>query len=214
MRIDLWTDLVCPWCYVGRHRLDRALASTGLAGEATIVVRAFELAPAAARTPEPVAEVLARTYRLGPAEVGEMQARVRRVAEAEGLPFVDDRPTANTFDAHRITALATAHGVGPAVFDALQRGLFTGTADPFDPAVLRAVAVAAGVPGAEVDAVLAGDGYAEAVRADEALAGQLGIRGVPFTVLDMAVGISGAQETRVFEDALRSAAGGGEQAPA
>ncbi len=205
LRVDLWSDLVCPWCYIGKRRLDRALEASGMDGEAEVVLRAFELDPGTPRTAAPVVEVLTRKFHASAEQVAAMESRIAGLAAAEGLPFVADRPYANTFDAHRISQLAADHGAGTTVFDALQRGLFAGTADPFDPATLRREAAAVGVPADQVDAVLQGDAYADAVRTDEALARDLGITGVPFTVFDMSVAVSGAQATDVFVRAIETA---------
>lgn len=205
LRIDLWTDLVCPWCYLGKRRLDRAIESAGREGQVELVIRSFELDPGNASTPTPVRDMLARKYRVPPAEVERMEARVAGLAAEEGLPYTLERSQANTFDVHRVAHLAADAGVGASVFDALQQVYFSGSGDPFDHATIRSVAVAAGVPGDEVDAVLAGDAYGRDVRRDEELARRIGITGVPFAALDMSIGISGAQSADVFREAIGTA---------
>jgi len=204
LRIDVWSDVVCPWCAIGRVRLAKALAADGVS--AMVVHRAFELDPTASGT-RPTHEVLHERYGDG-ADVEGITRRVRELARADGLDLRTDQAlSANTFDAHRLLAWAqaTAPEREAALMDALVRAHFTDLKDVADPEVLAAAATAAGLDAAAARRVLASDEFARAVRQDEAMARELGIHGVPFFVLDGRVGVSGAQPVEVFRKALRTA---------
>lgn len=210
LRLDVWADVVCPWCYVGAARLAAAIEAEGLADRVELVPRAFELDPDAATTPRLVLEHLAHKFGgllAGSSamldQVRAMEAQVRDLAVAEGLPYELDRATANTHDAHRLTALARRHGQGAAYFDALQRAYFAGASDdPFGRASLLAVADEVGLPAAAARAVLDSDQYGDDVRRDQAEAAALGVRGVPFVVVAGRYGVSGAREVAVYRQAL------------
>lgn len=205
MRIDVWADVVCPWCYLGLVRLERALAETGR--EAEVVQRAFQLDPSAVRgSGQTVAEMLGERYGGGVEAGREMVARVVSLAAAEGLAFVHDRaPVTNTADAHRVLQLALAEAGVPAQRE-LARSLFAAyferAEDPADPAVLVPAAEAAGLAGERVRAVLASSEYAAEVAADQQQAAAYGATGVPFFVVDGRYAVSGAQPTATFVDLL------------
>jgi predicted DsbA family dithiol-disulfide isomerase len=210
MRIEVWSDVVCPWCYIGKRRLERALAGLPFADEVEVVYRSFELDPAAPRDAvEPVADVLARKYGGGPERIGAMMAQVTEVAATEGLEYHLDRTLrGNTVDAHRLLHLALAEG-GPRLQGALKEALlaayFTRTENVADADVLRKVSVDAGLDPARVDDVLASDAFLAEVRADVAQAQAFGAGGVPFFVVDRTYGVSGAQPAEVLADAIRRA---------
>lgn len=212
LRIDVWADVVCPWCYVGAARLARAIEAEGLGDEVEVVPRAFELDPDAPSEPQPILEHLA--HKVGGLladssamldQVRAMELGVRDLAVAEGLPFEPDRATANTHDAHRVTALAVRHGLGSAFFDALQRAYFSGRPDTLGRVGLLAVADEVGLPAAEVEAVLDSTEHADDVRRDQAEAASLGVRGVPFVVVAGRYGVSGAREVDLYRQALAAA---------
>lgn len=203
VRIDVWADIVCPWCYVGEARLERAVATLSGEAEFTIHPRAFELDPGHTH-PEKVLDMLARKYGGSPDQVGAMEARVAGLARAEGLPYTSDRVTVNTFDAHRLIAAAADAGVGLEVLRALQRGHFSGDLDLSDAEAVAATVASAGLDEARAREVLASDAYAEQVRADQQLARQLGATGVPFTVVDQRYAIPGAAELAQYQHVLRT----------
>ncbi len=196
--IDIWSDLICPWCYLGKARLDRAIELSGRADDITLVLHAFELDQNAPSQTQSVSELLAAKYGRSPAEVSVMEERISSLVAAEGLPWSSERLSGNTFDIHRVAALASENGIGMAVFDAIQRGYFAGELNPFDNEELVSTAVKAGLNRESVEETLASENYAQAVRADEQLAGQIGISGVPFIALNMKFGIPGAVETQDF----------------
>jgi predicted DsbA family dithiol-disulfide isomerase len=210
MRIEIWSDVVCPWCYVGKRRLERALSTFGHADEVEVVYRSFELDPSAPRHGhEPTTAVLARKYGRSEAEMRQMQEQLIGVAAEEGLEFrLFDNVHTNTVDAHRLLHLALEVG-GPALQRELKEALlaayFTRAEDVGDHGVLRSAAIAAGLDPTRVDEVLAGDEYAEAVAADIARARAYGATGVPFYVVDERYGVSGAQPSEIFTQVLERA---------
>jgi predicted DsbA family dithiol-disulfide isomerase len=210
MRIEVWSDVVCPWCYIGKRRLERALEEFEHADAVEVVYRSFELDPAAPRrATEPVVEVLARKYGGGVENARAMMVRVTEVAAAEGLEYhLDQTLRGNTVDAHRLLHLALdEHGPRSqaTLKEALLAAYFTRVEDVADAEVLRKVAVEAGLDPARVDQVLAGDEYAEAVRDDVAQARALGATGVPFFVVDRRYGVAGAQPVEVLGEVLAKA---------
>ena len=205
MKIEVWSDVVCPWCWIGKRRLERAIERFDHPDDAEIVLRSFELDP---RAPErdggKTTEHLAKKYGLGPAQLAAMLDRVRGLGRAEGLDLrLSDTRTANTFDAHRLLQLAKAKGLQRALADRLYRAHFTDCASLNDHAALARLAAEGGLDEAEATDVLASDRFADDVRADEAQARALGIGGVPHYVVDGAVGVSGAQPIEVLLDVLQ-----------
>ena len=203
--IDLWSDLICPWCYLGKARLDRAIELSGRADDITLVLHAFELDQNAPGQTQNVADLLAAKYGRSPGEVAVMEERISSLVAAEELPWSSERLSGNTLDIHRVAALASDNGMGMAVFDAIQRGYFAGELNPFDNEELVAAAVKAGLKREAVEATLDSQEFSEAVRADDQLAGQIGISGVPFVALNMKFGIPGAVETQDFAAAIAEA---------
>lgn len=210
MRIEVWSDVVCPWCYVGKRRLERALETFEHADAVEVVYRSFELDPAAPRrATEPVVDVLARKYGGGPENARAMISRMSSVAAEEGLELHLDRTLrGNTVDAHRLLHLALdEHGprVQATLKEALLAAYFTQVEDVADPQVLRKVATEAGLDPERVDVVLAGQEYEVAVREDVAQAQAFGATGVPFFVVDRRYGVAGAQPVEVLLEVLARA---------
>jgi len=209
MRIDVWSDVVCPWCYVGKRRLDAALAGFAARDAVSVSWRAFELDPSAPRVRDPsvsYAQRLARKYGKSLAEAEAMVQRMTAVGAADGLDFHFERArSGNTFDAHRVLQMAAGRGRQDAVGERFFRGYFSEGEAIGEPDALARLAADAGLDGAEVRAMLAGDGWKDAVRADEAEAADLGIHGVPFFVIAGKHAISGAQAAPVLLEALERA---------
>lgn len=209
MRIDIWSDVVCPWCYIGKRRLESALADFGR--ETEVVWHAFQLDPAAPTEPtQTVVEHLAAKYGGGSLDKGrQMVAHVEELAAGEGLRFDHAAaPHANTLDAHRLLHLALLEG-GPEVQsrlkDRLLAAYFTDARNPADRDLLAGLAADAGLRAERVAEVLGSEEYADAVAADIAQARALGATGVPFFVIDEKYGVSGAQSTEVFAQVLERA---------
>ncbi|MEY2425875.1 MAG: hypothetical protein QOI61_1447 [Actinomycetota bacterium] len=207
MRVEIWSDIVCPWCFVGKRQFEKALAEFEHADDVEVVWRAYELDPRAPEVREGTyAERIARKYGL---EVGAARAAISRIITAgadAGIEFKFEtiRP-GNTFDAHRLVHLGAARGLQGAVKERfLEATFFEGEAIGTRDALQR-LAVQAGLDADEVAEVLGGDAYAEEVRVDERVAHSLGVTGVPFFLVDDAYGIPGAQEPSVFLNILRRA---------
>ncbi len=207
LRIDVWSDIACPWCYVGKRRLEAALADFDRPVQ--VVWRAFELDTTAPRVRDPAlsyAARLAAKYGVPVPAAAEMIARMTATAAADGLDFRFDiiRP-GNTFDAHRLLHLAGEQGCQDALKERLLRAYLSEGVAIGEPAALRPLAVEVGLEPNAVDALLAGDRCAEEVRADEAEAAALGIRGVPFFRIGARHAASGAQPAEVLQKALEAA---------
>lgn len=210
LRIDVWSDIACPWCYIGKRHLEQALAGFPHKDEVEIVWRAFELDPSAPRvrdtTSEPYADRLAAKYGMSRAQAEAKLDQMTAVAAADGLDFRFDRVTpGNTFDAHRLLHLAHERGVQDAMKERLLLAYMTEGQAIGDPAVLAVLGREAGLDETETRELLAGDRYAAEVRTDERLARELGISGVPFFVLSGRLGVSGAQPAAVLRSALDQA---------
>lgn len=213
MIIEIWSDVVCPWCAVGKARLEHALSTWEHAGEVEVTWRSFELDPTRQGTVEgDYVAMLARKYRTSREQAQAMIDRMTEAGAAEGVTFRFDiaRP-GNTFDAHRLLHLAAERGVQHEVKDRFLTGYHSEGVAIADHGALTELATDAGLDGDEVRAVLAGDDYAEAVRADEAQAHEYGISGVPFFVLDRRAALAGAQPAEHLLAALQQvrAEGGG-----
>ncbi|MEV4195392.1 DsbA family oxidoreductase [Streptomyces toxytricini] len=215
MRVEIWSDVACPWCYVGKARFAEGLAAFAHRDRVEVVFRSFELDPNSAKgSSTPVVEMLARKYGRTLEEARGMEEHVAAAARAEGLEYrTEGRDHGNTFDIHRLLHLAAERGLQEELLDGAFRANFAEDRSVFDPEVLAAVAVEAGLDEAEVRAVLAdGTAYAAQVRADEREAAELGANAVPFFVLDRRYGISGGQPAEVFTRALEQAWEGREAA--
>ena len=198
MRIEIWSDVVCPWCYIGKRRFEQALAEFPARDEVEVVYRSFELDPRAPEDgSESVMEALGRKFGGGPAAGRQMIDRVADVAAEAGLRFDYAQAThTRTLDAHRLLHLALDEG-GPALQSRLKEALleayFAQARSMGDHAVLRQVAGSAGLDPVRVAEVLSSDEFSGEVQGDVQLARDYGITGVPFFVVERKYGVSGAQ---------------------
>ncbi|MEW6477478.1 MAG: DsbA family oxidoreductase [Actinomycetota bacterium] len=207
MRVEIWSDIVCPWCYVGKRNFETALAGFEHRSDVTVTWRSFELDPSApAARDGDYATHLAKKYGLGRPQAQNMIDTMTKTGASVGLvlDFDKARP-GNTFDAHRLLHLAKDRGLQDTLKERLQRATFTDGEPIGDREALHRLAVEVGLPAADVAAVLDSDAYAAAVRADEQLAMDLGISAVPFFVIDRTFGIPGAQPPDVILRALQRA---------
>ncbi|NJP49415.1 DsbA family oxidoreductase [Streptomyces sp. SBST2-5] len=206
MRVEIWSDIACPWCYVGKARFEKALRDFPHRDEVEVVHRSFELDPGRAKGDiEPVITMLTRKYGMSreQAEAGEDSLGAQ--AAAEGLPYrTRGRDHGSTFDMHRLLHFAREQGRQGELLDRLYRANFAEERSVFgDDERLVELAAEAGLESGAARAVLADpDAYAAAVREDEREAARLGARGVPFFVIDRTYGVSGAQPVEVFTRAL------------
>lgn len=207
--VEIWSDVVCPWCAVGKARFEQALDAFEHAEVVEVRWRSFELDPnRPATTDTDYVTMLARKYRTGRDQAEAMIDRMTQAGAAEGIEFRFDlaRP-GNTFDAHRVLHLAADRGRQHEVKERFLTGYHSEGVPIADHGALADLATDAGLDGDEVNEVLASDAYAEAVRADEAQAYEYGISGVPFFVLDRRAGVSGAQPSQHLLTALRQVHG-------
>ncbi|HVH42179.1 MAG TPA: DsbA family oxidoreductase [Labilithrix sp.] len=207
LRIDIWSDIACPWCYVGKRRLEAALEDFPHRDAVEVHWRAFELDPTAPRElPLPYAERLAKKYRVSVEEAEGMIDRMTTLAAVDGLDFRFDRlRPGNMFDAHRVLHLAHVRGKQDAVKERFLRAYMTDGQLMAEPETLIRLAGEAGLDPEEVRATLASDAYADAVRKDEDEAAELGIRGVPFFVIGRKYAVSGAQPAELLLGAITKA---------
>jgi predicted DsbA family dithiol-disulfide isomerase len=200
MNVEIWSDVVCPWCYIGKRRLEGALASFAHRDDVDVVWRSFQLDPSAAPTTDgdPIDRIAAK-YGLSRADAEAAQARVTANAAAVGLDFhLDKARTGNTFDAHRLLHHAHERGKQDALKERLMAAYFVEGEAIGEPDVLVGLATDVGLDAREARDVLDSGAYSAEVRHDEAEARQIGITGVPFFVIDRAYGISGAQPSELI----------------
>ena len=207
MKVEIWSDIACPWCYIGKRRFERALSHFSNRGEVEIVWRSFELDPNAERAQAiSVNEMLAKKYRMSVERAAAMNANLTAEGTKEGIDFRLDRVRlTNTFDAHRLTHLAATAGKREAMVDRLFRAYFTEGRSIGDVDELVELAEDVGLDPQSARRTLESNDFADAVRADEDRARTFGITGVPFFAINEQYGISGAQQPEVILDALGQA---------
>jgi predicted DsbA family dithiol-disulfide isomerase len=205
MNVEIWADIACPWCYIGKRHFEHALAEFEHADEVNVTWRSYELDPSApAEVPGQSVEIIARKYGMSPEQAQAAEQRVTQTAASAGLDYHLDRSRmGSTFDAHRLVHLAKAHGLQEAMEERMFRARFVDGELVSDPETLVAAAVEVGLAEAEVRATLASDRFADAVRADEETASELGVTGVPMFVVDRKFGASGAQPSEQLLGLLR-----------
>lgn len=209
MKVEIWSDVVCPWCFVGKRQFEKALAQFDHADELEIVWRSYELDPRAPEVREGTyTERIARKYGMDLGQARATMSRIVSVGAEAGIDFKFDlMQPGNTFNAHRLLHFAATKGLQDEVKERLLNATFfechpTGTRD-----VLLEIAIEAGLDADEAAEVLDGEAYADAVRADQRVAQALGVTGVPFFLIDETYGIPGAQEPEVYLNILNRAWG-------
>ena len=207
MKVEIWSDVVCPWCYVGKRHFEEALAGFPHRDDVSVEWRSFELDPSSPPVVDAsMSQILQRKYGMSAEQADETNARMTALAAGVGLEYHLDRVQAgNTFDAHRLIHLAASHGRGDAMKERLLAAYFTEARAIGDRDTLLALGVEVGLDSSEVERVLDSDDFAIEVRNDEARAVALGANGVPFFVIDEAIGVSGAQPVEVLAGALEQA---------
>ncbi|MGU7782402.1 DsbA family oxidoreductase [Burkholderia sp. PU8-34] len=204
LTVEIWSDLICPWCWIGKRRFDEALAAFAHADRVDVVLRAYRLMPG--QPVEPVEAMLGSKYRLAPAQVDQMLRQVTDAAASVGLHY--DLPgtlVGDTLDGHRLVKFAETTGRAHALTERLYRAYFSEHGSLFDHGALADFAVDAGLERAAAEAVLRSDAYRDDVEADIERAAQIGGRGVPLFVFGSRYAVSGAQPADVFAQALEQA---------
>jgi len=219
MQIEVWADVVCPWCYIGKRRLQGALAERGISDEVEIVHRAFQLDPTASTVSEPTVDHLAAKYAVTREQALDMMSDVTEVAAAEGLDYrLDLTMTGNTRDAHRLVLWAqdldssedsasspSSSPLAQRLLDAMYSAYFEQGRGVFSTDDLVDLAAEVGLDSDAAREMLAGTAYLDQVVQDQVLARTFGANGVPFFVIDRAYGVSGAQPIEVFLNAIDQA---------
>jgi predicted DsbA family dithiol-disulfide isomerase len=207
MHVEIWSDVVCPWCYLGKRHFEQALELFPHRGAVEVVYRSFELDPSApAGVTTPTVEMLASKYGMSLEQAHDAQRQMEKRAAACGLTFrMDGLHSGNTRDAHRLLHLAKARGSQAELAERLHRAYFTEQASIFDHSSLADLAASAGLDRTEALGVLASDECGKDVDADEQMARSLGVSGVPFFVIDRRYGISGAQPAETIAEVLDQA---------
>lgn len=207
MQVEVWSDVVCPWCYLGKRHLDQALASLPFGDEVQVTFRSFELDPGAASgtTTETVAH-LASKYGMSREQAEDVQRQMEQRATQDDLTFrMGALRSGNTRAAHRLLHLAKERGVQAELVEALHRAYFTEQRDIFDPESLAGIGGESGLDRGEAAAVLDDGSYDDAVETDEEIARSLGVHGVPFFVIDRRFAVEGAQPAAVLAEVLQRA---------
>lgn len=205
MQVEIWSDIICPWCYIGKRRFEQALAQFPHHEKVNVIWRSFELEPNAPQQYSgTLDDMLARKYRVSLPQAQAMNARVTGVAREVGLDYrlADARP-GNTFDEHRLLHVAASQRLGDRAIERVMHAYFCEGLAVGDRAALARLASEFGIAEGEALAMLQSDAYSEAVRADEARAAAFGITGVPYFLFNEKSGISGAQPVEVFAGALK-----------
>jgi predicted DsbA family dithiol-disulfide isomerase len=204
VQIEVFSDVVCPWCYIGKRRLEEALSGFQHADEVTVTYRSFQLDPSSPETSEVTLEqMLATKYGRTLEQAREMNGRVSDLAATVGLDYrLDKAHPANTFRAHRLLHFAATKGLGNELTERLMRGYFSEGVRIGERGELLRLAVDAGLDRVEAAAVLDGNDFEAEVNEDIALARDFGATGVPFFVFDRKYAISGAQETALIVEVL------------
>jgi predicted DsbA family dithiol-disulfide isomerase len=207
MQVEIWSDIVCPWCYLGKHRFEHALSSFGGRADVDVVYRSFELDPSAPRgQTSPTVDMLAAKYGMSREQAVAAQRQMEERAAADGLTFrMDGLRSGNTRDAHRLVQLARGTGRQADIVERLHKAYFTDQESIFDSGSLVRLATEAGLDQADAERVLSTTEFDDDVTQDERTASLLGATGVPFFVIDRRFGVSGAQPPETLTRALEQA---------
>jgi predicted DsbA family dithiol-disulfide isomerase len=207
MQVEIWSDVICPWCYIGKRRFETALAGIARRESVHVIWRSFELDPDAPRQREgTLEEMLAKKYRVSLQQAAGMNARVTALAKEVGLEYrLSIARPGNTFDAHRLLHFADSKQLGDRASERIMHGYFSEGMEVGDRAELARIAPEFGITESDALAMLESDAYSKEVRADETRAAAFGVNGVPFFLFDEKAAISGAQPVEVFVEALQKA---------
>ncbi|THU41129.1 DsbA family oxidoreductase [Niastella caeni] len=206
MKVEIWSDVMCPFCYIGKRRFENALQQLSFRDEIEVEWKSFQLDPAMQYEPgKSIHQYLAERKGFSVEKAKELNAQVTGMAAAEGLQYNFDKAVvANSFDAHRFSHLANKQGKGDAAEESLFKAYFTEGKNIADRDTLIQLGIDIGLDGATVKQVLESNAYAQEVKQDIAEAEAIGVRGVPFFVIDRKYAVSGAQSSEVFLQALNT----------
>ena len=207
MKIDIWSDIMCPFCYIGKRKLETALQQFEHKADVSINWHSFQLDPGIQYEEGKDLHTYLAERKGQTREWSVMvHKQMTETAKKEGLEYNFDKAIiANSFDAHRLIQLAKTHGLGDAAEEQLFKAYFTDGRNVSDHNTLLQIGIEIGLRAVEVGEMLNSDAFAEDVHKDIMQAQRLGVRGVPFFLLDEQLGISGAQPVEVFTDGLQKA---------
>ncbi|RYY56218.1 MAG: DsbA family oxidoreductase [Chitinophagaceae bacterium] len=209
MKVEIWSDVMCPFCYIGKRRFESGLAEFEGRKDIEVEWKSFQLNPGMKTEPgKSINQYLSEVKGWSPEEARQMNDRVTGMAAAEGLHYdLDKAVVANSFDAHRLLQFAKTNGLGDQLEELLFRSYFTAGGNIADHGTLLELALEAGLDREATAAVLAGDAYSDNVQQDIYEAGQIGVRGVPYFVFNDRYAVSGAQGADTFRGALEKSWG-------
>ena len=204
MKVEIWSDIACPFCYIGKRKFEHALAGFDQKDEVEVVYKSFQLDPNAPQnTTETMNQMLAKKYGQSVEQVEQMQKQVTAQANEVGLDYhLNDAKMTNTLDAHRLIHLAKEKGKMSEMKEQLLKSYFVEGKHVGEIESLVDIAAAVGLDKEEVTSVLASDQYKKEVEADMQEGVQLGVQGVPFFVFNRKYAVSGAQPSNVFSEVL------------
>jgi predicted DsbA family dithiol-disulfide isomerase len=203
VQVEIWADIVCPWCFIGKRRFEQALADFQGREQVTVVHRAFQLDPAAVSDGRRTVDVLARKYDISVQQAADMMSDVSDTAAESGLRYqLAETVSGNTADAHRAVLWAQQDGHGDVLLEALFSAYFERAEPVFTGAELRPIVAGVGLAADALLTMLDSQDYLDDIVADQAAAAQLGARGVPFFVFDRRLAVAGAQPVSTFASAL------------
>jgi predicted DsbA family dithiol-disulfide isomerase len=207
MQVEIWSDVICPWCYIGKRRFEMALADFAQRESVHVIWRSFELDHNSPRQRSgTLEEMLAKKYAVSPQQAAAMNARVTALAKEAGLEYrLSQARPGNTFDAHRLLHFAASRQLGDRATERIMHAYFSEGLAVGDRAALARLAPEFGIAESETLAILESDAYSKEVRADEARATAFGVTGVPFFLFDEKAAITGAQPVGVLAKALQQA---------
>ena len=207
MKVEIWSDVACPFCYIGKHRFEAGLERFANRGEVEVVYKSFELDPNAPANPSyDLHDMLAKKFGVSREQAAAMNRQVAEGAQDTGIEFRFERAIpANTRDAHRLIKYAGEFGKSGEMAERLYKAYFTEGRHVGDVKTLADIAAEAGLDRDVAAEALNGGKYADEVVEDSREAGGLGARGVPFFVIDRKYAVSGAQSSEVFREALERA---------
>lgn len=205
MKVEIWSDVMCPFCYIGKRRFENALQNFEYSDEVKVIWRSFQLNPNMETDPDTnINEYLAETKGWSLEQAQQMNQRVTNMAADEGLEYnMDQAVIANSYDAHRLVQFAKDRGKGDEMEEALFKAYFTDGKNTADHNILIVLAESIGIDPTEAESILQSNKYDNAVDHDIAMAKNINITGVPFFLFDRKFAISGAQETKAFLKALK-----------
>lgn len=202
LRIDVWADVLCPWCYIGEERLNKAIEASEHGQDIEIQIHTFMLAPDTPKTVEPLLAQLAAQYGMGQNQARSMEQQIAQQAAREGLRYEADRMISNSFDMLRLIHLGNKYNAGWRYLRMIQAEVFSGSKDAFGHETLIRLGEELGIPSSEIRDVLGTDRYADDVYTDHNAAVNMGATGVPFAVIGNQIGIPGAVSVAQYSKAI------------